>query len=188
MAQRWPKGMFDVCYAPRVVETNNTFLLALESASVSDLSLETQMANLRGCCRPTRATTTKVRGAEPRYCAVNRMTATALIVSQSVASAGASVLGNRFEQLLRCHRRALAGPKRANDGRPRKGSFLGFLRAARVFLTNRCRWTRAPPMDEFMATCGLPPNCQPRPFLGTAMLRSANGDCCRRCCRWRTTA
>ena len=46
---------------------------------------------IRRCCRPTRATTTKVGGGEPRYCAVNRITAAALIVTHSVASA-ASVL------------------------------------------------------------------------------------------------
>ena len=45
---------------------------------------------LRRCCRPTRATTTKVRGGEPPYCAVNRMTAAALIVTHSVVSARAT--------------------------------------------------------------------------------------------------
>ena len=33
-------------------------------------------------------------------------------------------LGRRLEWFVQCHRRGLAGPKLANDGRPRKGSGL----------------------------------------------------------------
>ena len=51
------------------------------------------------------------------------MTAAPLIVTHSVAAAVATALGHRFQRFLRCHQRGLAGPKRANDGRPRKGSF-----------------------------------------------------------------
>ena len=57
------------------------------------LSAQTRRRIYRRCCRPTRATTTNVGGGESPYCAVNRTTPAALIVTHSVAS-GRVALGS----------------------------------------------------------------------------------------------
>ena len=82
------------------------------------LSAQTRRRIYRRCCRPTRATTTKGGGGEPRYCAINRMTAAALIVTHSVASKGEATRAERTDasmprSMYLCRLRLIPNPPAA---------------------------------------------------------------------------